>query len=365
VTSLVRVLALAIGLLCTGVMSFTSPTPTNARIAAVPLLAYYYIWFDEPSWDRAKIDYPSLGRYSSDDPAVVEQHILWAKAAGIDGFIVSWKSTQKLDARLDQLVSIAAKHDFKLVMIYQALDFSREPLPIDQIRADLDLFRNRWAAAAPFQLFDKPLVIVSGTREFTPVELRKMLGDARTDLLVLASERSATAYAQVADLFDGDAYYWSSVDPELNEGYVEKLTDLSEAIHETNGLWLAPAAPGFDARLVGGTRVIDRRGGDTLRTAVGAALQSSPDAVGIISWNEFSENTHIEPSVTYGREALRALAQVVGADPDASAFDFDSDDPAGTTPFIGAETAIAAGALLVLVLVGFVVTARRSRRAPR
>jgi hypothetical protein len=95
---------------------------------------------------------------------------------------------------------------------------------------------------------------------------------------------------------------------------------------------------------------------------VGAALQSSPDAVGIISWNEFSENTHIEPSVTYGREALRALAQVVGADPDASAFDFDSDDPAATAPFIGVETAIAVGALLVLVVVGFVITARRSRR---
>ena len=27
--------------------------------AAAPLLAYYYIWFDTRSWDRAKTDYPS------------------------------------------------------------------------------------------------------------------------------------------------------------------------------------------------------------------------------------------------------------------------------------------------------------------
>ena len=32
-----------------------------------PLFAYYYIWFNADSWNRAKIDYPLLGRYSSDD----------------------------------------------------------------------------------------------------------------------------------------------------------------------------------------------------------------------------------------------------------------------------------------------------------
>jgi hypothetical protein len=33
----------------------------------IPNLAYYYIWYTESSWDRAKSDYPQLGRYSSDD----------------------------------------------------------------------------------------------------------------------------------------------------------------------------------------------------------------------------------------------------------------------------------------------------------
>ncbi len=28
----------------------------------IPVLAYYYIWYDTSSWDRAKIDYPLLGR---------------------------------------------------------------------------------------------------------------------------------------------------------------------------------------------------------------------------------------------------------------------------------------------------------------
>ena len=64
------------------------------------LFAYYYIWFNAGSWNRAKIDYPLLGRYSSDDRGVMERHVSWARQAGIDGFIVSWKSTPVLNRRL-------------------------------------------------------------------------------------------------------------------------------------------------------------------------------------------------------------------------------------------------------------------------
>ncbi len=59
---------------------------------------------------------------------------------------------------------------------------------------------------------------------------------------------------------------------------------------------------GFDARLVGGERVVDRESGDTLQTQLRAALQSSPDVIGLISWNEFSENSHIEPSQDHGHQ---------------------------------------------------------------
>src|SRR5215211_2901313 len=95
----------------------------KATTAPIPVLAYYYIWFDVSSWDRAKTDYPLLGRYSSDDANVMRQHIQWAKAAGINGFIVSWKSTEKLDRRLEQIIDLADAEDFKLVIIYQGLDF--------------------------------------------------------------------------------------------------------------------------------------------------------------------------------------------------------------------------------------------------
>ena len=96
---------------------------------------------------------------------------------------------------------------------------------------------------------------------------------------------------------DGNAYYWSSVDPIGQTGYQKKLDDMGAAVHDNHGLWIAPAAPGFDARLLDGTRLIDRDDGKTFRLELNAALRSSPDAIGLISWNEFSESAEMISAV--------------------------------------------------------------------
>jgi hypothetical protein len=280
-------------------------TPDNS----VPLLAYYYIWFDPQSWDRAKTDYPLLGRYSSDDADVMRQHIQWAKSAGIDGFIVSWKSTEKLNRRLEQLVRIAEGEDFKLAIIYEGLDFDRNPLPAEQVDADLSYFVQHYAESTVFNLFQKPLVIWSGTWKYSLEEIKNVTETKRNDLLILASEKNVEGYQRLSEFVDGDAYYWSSVNPDSHSSYLDKLTAMGKAIHQNGGVWIAPAAPGFDARLVGGTSVVERKAGETLKTELSTALQSMPDALGLISWNEFSENSHIEPSQAHGNLYLRVLAE--------------------------------------------------------
>ena len=81
----------------------TGGPPAPASGEHVPTLAYYYQWFTASSWDRAKVDYPLAGRYSSDDVAVMRGQVAEAKAAGIDGFIVSWKDPPVNNRRLEAL----------------------------------------------------------------------------------------------------------------------------------------------------------------------------------------------------------------------------------------------------------------------
>jgi hypothetical protein len=332
-----------------------------------PVLAYYYIWYEESSWDRAKSDFPLLGRYSSDDRAVMEQHVTWAKRAGIDGFIVSWKSTEKLDRRLAQLRDIAAEHDFKLAIIYQGLDFNRKSLPVSRITADLDYFVQTYADDPVFDIFGAPLVIWSGTWEFTAGEVASVTAVHRSDLLMLASEKNARGYERLAQWVDGDAYYWSSVDPSTYPDYQGKLDGMSAAVHEHDGLWIAPAAVGFDGRLVGGTRVVDRAGGENLRIQMNAATQSSADAIGLISWNEFSENSQVEPSVEYGDASLSVLATIRHAQPpDIGDLSGPMPEPGAEPPAgIDVEKVIALALLVAVIGLGVVAVARRRRSEVR
>jgi len=325
-----------------------------------PLFAYYYIWFNGPSWDRAKTDYPVLGRYSSDDRDVMRQHIAWAKRAGINGFIVSWKSTPVLNRRLERLADVAASEHFKLLVIYQGLDFYREPLPAARVARDLDWFRANLADRTAFRAFRKPLVIWSGTWRFSRREVASVARPRRDDLLILASERNVAGYRRLAGVVDGDAYYWASVNPRTYPDQGAKLRELGRAVHAGGGIWIPSAAPGFDARLVGGTSVVQRRGGDTLREELDAAASSDPDALGLISWNEFSENTHIEPSLRHRSRYLDVVADVRHAKLRGSP-QFDSSEPAATGVNYGVPL-LGAMALFLIATLGLLLRPRVTLR---
>jgi hypothetical protein len=333
--------------------------PGAAASDPVPTWAYYYIWYQATSWTRAKADYPLLGRYSSDEPSVMRRHIELARRAGIDGFIVSWKSTPVLDRRLTALASIAAKQHFRLAIIYQGLDFHRRPLPVQRVAADLARFARIYAKLAAFRVAGKPLVVWSGTWEFSAADLGRVTSRYRDRLRILASERDPAAYRRKAAAFDGNAYYWSSVNPWTNRNHPVRLRAMARAVHDTDGIWLAPAAPGFDGSLVGHPTVVPRRDGDTLRRSLDVAAGSSPDAIAVISWNEFSENSHVEPSVRYGTRALEVLADVAGTRFRAEG-ELDSSLPAGRA---GPRGAIPS--MLVLIVAGTATVLLLGRRRRR
>ena len=320
---MIRLLALVGTVL---ILAAASPSPgatlaPEPGAAARPLVfAYYYIWYTPTSWNRAKTDLPTLGAYDSADRAVIAQHMAWAKQAGIDALIVSWKHQPRLDGPLQTVVEEAANAGLKLVLLYQGLDFNRQAISDATVASDINWFMDTYGTSPVFNVFGRPAVVWSGTWGYTDKQIagvRAQIG-APDRILLLGSERSGASYAARAGLFDGDAYYWSSPDPLKTPGYQSRLQTIANAVRVDSGIWIAPAAPGFDARLVGGTSTVSRRDGATFRAAWAGAVRTKPDAIGIISWNEFSENSQIEPSETYASEYLRITAALTGQ-PTASA----------------------------------------------
>jgi hypothetical protein len=290
-------------------------SPTSSQKVAPPVLAYYYMWFSPGSWSHGKTDVPALGTYTSTNQAIIHQQVAWAKQSGVDAFVVSWKSTPSLNLALSELVAECHSQGLKLVLIYEGLDNNRNPIATSTVSADLNWFMAQYGSDPVFNVFGKPAIIWSGTWRFSNSDIasiRAQLG-APGNVLLLGSEKSAADYQARAALFDGDAYYWSSADPLTTPGYQKRLNDLSAAVHADSALWLAPAAAGYDGRLNGGTTVVDRRNGATLTAAWADALASKPDAVALISWNEYTENSYVEPSRNFGTRYLTVLSLLTGA----------------------------------------------------
>jgi hypothetical protein len=277
-----------------------------------------------------------------------------AMQAGIDGFVVSWKRTEPLDRRLAALRAVAAENDFRLAITYEAQDFNRDPLPVAQVRADLEALANSYADDPVFHVLGpRPVVAISGTWHYSVEELEEITGPVASRLIVLATEKNVEGYERVASAVEGELYYWSSGDPQRTPGYQGKLVDLANTVRQRCGVWVAPVAPGYDARVLGGERVVDRRDGATLRSSWEAALATVPDAIGVISWNEFSENTHVEPSTSLGTHYLRVLAELTGA-PGPPAKEMDSSAPEGKSSpgRLTVTVALAVGLVVLLAALG-------------
>jgi hypothetical protein len=267
---------------------------------------YFYQWYTDSSWRRAKEDTPLIGPYSSADPTVLHTQIAQIKAAGIDGILTSWKNNDQLNNNLQMLVDQATPAHLDLGVVYEALDFTRHPLPIDTVRADMLYLLDRWGANLRSPYFGAPVIIWTGTNEYTPEQVRSVHDALAGRALLLAASKNVDDYNAVADDVDGEAYYWSSSDPSSPKT-AEKLADMGAAVRAHGGVWIAPAAAGFDGRTLGHTRVIARNNGQSLVQSLKIAYASDPTAVGVISWNEWSENTYIEPGLRYGSTELDAL----------------------------------------------------------
>ena len=95
------------------------------------------------------MDYPLLGRYSSDEREVCASTSV-GQAGGhrrVHRELEEHAGPQPASRRLAE---VAGAERFKLLVIYQGLDFEREPLPPARIAHDFDFFTRRYSKSKAF-----------------------------------------------------------------------------------------------------------------------------------------------------------------------------------------------------------------------
>lgn len=323
----------------------------------------------------AAMVYPAVGMQSQEDEEYLEYQILLAKASRIDGFVVEWSSPgdpaflnmQKVAQRLGFFVG--ANWCVSQTLKWDVASWETNVLKTAATQQQKLQFGYEYARRLKAELYDKPTGLMLNGRPL----LLLFGGDffANADLPQLRAEWGGTAppligrymlslpdgYAsgvlkQGANLVDG-FYPWSgsgvpetaSTDPELAPlmavpthdsfysadnllayrerwiGYTKNFADKGLPLR------MGCVMPGADNRPCGGwgTRIfyIARNNGDTHRRQweLYARERENLDLVLIGTWNDFTEDTLIEPTLERGQrdveiaEAGSAAFKGVASDP--------------------------------------------------
>ena len=269
------------------------------------------------------VDLPGEGLYDQALAATFDRHIAAAAAAGIRGFLASWKGSGQAsqdpgvpgyDQRLELLVARVnaynrthSKH-FGLGLALAAFgDYNRSAA---DITGDLAYFSQRYGKDPAFKndYSAKPVVMWLDSRKYKVETVRDVSTAARPSVYLLGDE-TATSWPRDSPFLDGTSYYWSTQNPQSRFSR-SSIASLAAAVHAAGKPWLAPFIAGYNKELAGGG-CVPRNGTRTLDDIWAQNATSQPDGWFGISWNEFVENTYIEPSQAYGTTYLDELKRLI------------------------------------------------------
>jgi hypothetical protein len=300
--------------------------------------AYYYPWYSpERHWDSGYRGTPVLGEYDSADPNVINQHITWAREYGIDFFAMSWWGINSFEDKVihGPFLDIVNHTNFQFAILYE----SAGQLKIRDGKIDLDNNATRQQLVSDFEYladtaFIHPNTLTVDGRPVIFLYLtRTFVGDVPAALS--AAKAAAIARGSKEPFIVGDEVYWQYPDqnrigffdgvtaynmhtsvPNIAEGFAENVDRQYRAwakiAAKQDTLFIPNILPGFDDTAVrpqANHPVIPRS--VELFTAqyytAKELISSDHGIIMITSWNEWHEDTSIEPAEEEGTAYLEAL----------------------------------------------------------
>ncbi len=270
------------------------------------------------------IDVPSEGLYDQASGSTFDYHIRLAVSHSITGFIVDWMGTgsatqtpassgynTRLDLMVQRVNAYNSTHTTH-ISLGMALDvFGNFNRPASQVVGDLTYFRNRYGSSPAFKnaYSTKPLVWLVDSKKY-PVSTVSAASSAVSGSLYLIGDETPTTVNRDLPYLSGVSWYWSSQNPYTNPQSGKQIAALATAAHNAGKRWFSPVIAGYNHELAGDT-CVPRNGVQTLDTLWKTNAPSKPDAWFAISWNEFVENSHLEPSARYGTQYIDELARLI------------------------------------------------------
>jgi len=288
------------------------------------IAAFYYPWYGNPDTDGEWIHwtqnnhippddissdyYPALGAYSSNDPAVVTQHMEWLRQAGIGVIITSWWGQGSREDRVvPLLLQTAERYAIKVA-------FHIEPYrgrTAESLVSDIEYLYEQYGNSPAF-------FRSTATSRYSPGDRSKgmffvwSIGVEGAEGNPVQADYWREAMDAIHALPEGALIIANTLQSSwIDGGHFDGLYNYASLHLENNGfdwarslpldsLYVPSVIPGFSAKRVGyadDTYVL-RQDGETYDEQWMAALNTGvqPEMVTITSFNEWHEGSVIEPS---------------------------------------------------------------------
>jgi hypothetical protein len=287
-----------------------SATPTQAQTER-QVYAFYFGWWTEGSWNDGRLIDRPAAPYDSRDAGAVGRHIDQARGVGIDAFIMSWfgpKDNNLTHQVFNILLDQAGARGFKAGA---AVDMHEAGYnnSVDEVRASLShLIGDRVHHPAYLRYDGKPVIYFWNQGRFSVAQWREIRSQVDPDHnTIWVMEGSNTSYLTV---FDG-LYLFNTV---WSNNPAATANTWQTRTQQAGGWFYTPTVlPGWNdvTGRANPTATRDRADGQYLTRSWNGAAASGASVILITSWNEYFENSHIEPSQNHGTQAVDILRPLI------------------------------------------------------
>jgi hypothetical protein len=296
---------------------------------------HYYPWYGNDFHGGqylrkhlVSVQRPELGEYNDRDEAVINQHLKWSRDSGIDFWSVSWwgSGTREDVTIRNHILHNPNLRSIKIAIHYETLGRTNDFRNYSRLGSDITYLANRYFSHPNYLKFNgKPVIIVyltwelsfRGTLNSSLSTMRVAAANAGYQLYIVGDHVSGTPPASAGDIALLDAIMNYDVygnmgatnyagQSSVNNYYV----NLSgwKALADNVGTDYAPAVcPGFNNRGVGAGNIPLSRKltqsdgfGSLFRALLQQAVTLTDPDIGdmilVTSWNEWHEDTQIEPT---------------------------------------------------------------------
>lgn len=319
--------------------------------------AHYYVWYGAPAhdgpdgeWSLESPSTPVLGNYNSTESDVIARHVDWCHSAGITWLNASWWGpSSHSNARLaDEILDHHRAGELEWSILYEVpgrfaggiVDMD-DPANRDRLREDLVFLAEEFFERDLYKrIDDRPVLYIYSANSLgergdlvEAYELAVAAIDDEPYLIADVIDPTTLGTPDVVEIADALTIYNPYVARQDIESVFDGQLEKSyRAWHVARGLvdvdLIPTVIPGFnDSELthVDRDNPILEASPERYERAAESTVKYADGPVFVTSFNEWYEDTQIEPSETYGEQYLEITADVLAtSDPDPPSIDGDS-----------------------------------------